>query len=499
MPQGGGNTRDFSYGLGDVVEATKSAGATLGGILKERMDKKEYDDFLAGPNKDFSQALRSAQDTMMDEDNPDGPMQGIKQLQGAMQSYMDEGAKYPNNPLVAQRIKQSWDMNMAFIKQEFVMQHQNAMMSRQKTLDAAKIQQGQVGMVKDLSIANKNNSMAGKADAQAADLEQKSNPLFSGMPGTIQGADDNARAQNMWNAIQAQGSRPRSAAEQKQTDFDKQDIRMSMAQNKIYEMAGRGEKRTIPSKMPGGIPDVHVYDPHSKSDLDAVAATIDPQTVDAAWTMKTAKREAVAQKLDPGIFDQKYGVLVDPTKASAFNPITRAVPDQTVGKIMMGVGGWSQLADPSTKAEPKSVEDAVTRLPAELDHVSGPIGDLFRQMPSVAKDENIKSMADLKMQLWKHGKEVVDNTFGAGADYSTLDEGMKKNRASAVMLVQAMTDKYADQIAVRMGIKHAPPAARNQSSLTDKQVGGIPGFDDLFRGIGAAKNKVSKLYNEYTE
>src|SRR5258706_10325737 len=103
MPQ----IRDFSYGLGDVVNATKSAGATLGGLLRDRLNKKEYDDFLAGTNKDFSQSLRGAQDVMLDESNPDGPMQGVKMLQGAMQTYMDEGAKYPDNPLVAQRIKQS--------------------------------------------------------------------------------------------------------------------------------------------------------------------------------------------------------------------------------------------------------------------------------------------------------------------------------------------------------------------------------------------------------
>lgn len=497
MPQGGSYTRDFSYGLGDVVEATKSAGATLGGILKDRLDRKEYDDFLQGPNKDFSNTLRQAQDLMMDESNPDAATQGIRMLHIGSQQLFDEAGKYPNNPYVAQRANQVFSMNMEFLKQEFVMQHQNAMMARQQKLDAATIEAKGSEVLKNKSIAAKNLGSADLAGARAEDLAMKNNPYLSGLPGTVPGADDDAKADNLWTAINTRGANPLNPTQRAAIDIEKSDERMNIARNRIFEMAARGEKRTVPSKTPGGIPDVHTYDPHNKSDLEAVAATIDQSQIDASWAMKVAQREAAVQGIkDPSVLERKFGVLVDPTKASAFNPITKPTTEQNVGKIMFGIGGWSQLYDPNTKAEPKTIEEAATRLPDDLNKVSGPIADLFRQMPVLAKDENIKSLADLKMQLWQHGKEVVDKTFGNGVDYDKLDEGMKRNRQSAATLVQAMTNKYADQIAERMGIVRPKP---KQKGLTDQQVSHIPGLDDLLQFVGASSNKVKRLYQEYTD
>jgi hypothetical protein len=485
MPQ-----RDFSYGLGGVANEAKSFGATLGGLLKDRINKKEYDDFLAGPNKDLSDSMRSAQDLLLDESNPDAPMQGVKMLQGGLQTYMDEAAKYPDNPLVANRAQQTFNMNMGFLKQEFVMQHQAAATTRQKSLDEATIAGKKAEALKNLGLAKK---YSGQSDIEA----QKLNPLFSGMPDTIQGADADEKATNMWNAISERASKPQTPTERAQQDVEKGDIRMNRARAMISEMAGRGEVRNIPSKVPGGLPDQHVYDPHSKSDLDAVAGMVDQDQVNAEWTMRVAQREATKQGLDPQIFDKKYGVLVDPSRASAFNPIDKAIPEPTVGKIMMGTAGWSQLFDPNTKTEPKSVKEAATRLPADINKASGPLVNLFQQMPSVAKEEGIDSLDKLQKQMLIHGTDIVNQTFGPNKRYDQLDEGQKKNRDAANELVKAMTLKYSNQIAERMGIVKPKPAPR--AGMTDSQIGNLPGIGDIFRIGGQAINKGKRLINEYTE
>lgn len=491
--------RDFSYGMGELVNATKSFGANLGGLLKDRLDKKEYDDFLAGPNKDFSQTLRSAQDMMMDESNPDAAGQGLRMMHGATQTLFDEAGKFPDNPYVAQRAKQVFDMNMKFMQMEFVQQHQSAMDQRAKTKQAQDIQNQQIKNVGTLASADASSASADLSRARAGKLQTDASTLFSGAPGTIQGGDDDKRAENMWGTIQSGLMKPKNAAEQKSIDLEKADIRTRRAQNKIWEMAGRGEKITVPSKLPGGLPDTHVYDPHNKDDLAAVERTIDPQEVDSELTMNIAKRESAAQKLDPGIFDRKYGVLVDPTKASAFNPITREVPESTVGKIMFGVGGWNQLKNPDTKSEPSTVTEALSRLPDSIDKVSGPIASLFQQMPILAKDENIDSVDKLKAQMLIHGMEVSQKTFGDNADEGALTEGQKKNRRAAALIVQAMTMKYGDEIAVRMGLKKATPPPRQQpAGLSDRSL--LRGFaGDVLAVPGAAANKMKRLYTEYTE
>lgn len=482
--------------LGRLSDASKSFGATAAGFLRDRLNKKQYDDFLDGPNKDFGDKLRQAQDLLLDESNPDAPMQGVKMLQGAFQSYMDEGAKYPENPLVAQRVKQTWDMNMDFLGKEFAMKTQAA--NADKQADVLK-QKG------DLNKANidKFGAQANLAKARADSLNQKTDAardpgLFSGAPGSIQGGDEDTKAENMWNAIEHYT--PKNASQRIAIDVEKQDIKTAMAQQQLAFLSGQGSSREVASKSAVSGVTNKPYDIHDEKDLAAVAATIDPQEVNARWIMQKAKQEATQQGMSPEVFDKKFGVRVDPTRASAFNPITKAVPETTVGKIMFGIGGWGLLTEQGSKVEPKTMEEAAARLPESLDKLQGPIAKVFKDTISAGKDEKIKTVEDVRMLLSVNGYSLAKQIVGGGAETSSLDEGMQRNRTHALTMIKAMANKYAPQVAEQMGIKIPKP---KKTGMSDEDLAKEPGFGDLFRLGGSlyrgAKKSITSTVNEYTE
>lgn len=461
------NPAGNDYGIRQLGQDAKSFGEFAGGFLRDRLNKKQYDDFLAGPNKEFANSLRGATDLLMDESNPDAAAQGVRQLQQAMTTYMDAAAQYPENPLISQRVKQTWDMNQQFMQQNLTMAHNQAAMKRQSMLDASKLQV-------DASTVQKNLADAAKAGTAAQAQAAHQLNLWSGDPGQYQGMSVDDKVNQIWSNVQRapefiSKDEPRLKAYQQSLA----DERTQMAQEKLDEMSSRGEMKTIqpPSNQPGAMPTRRAWDAHNKEDLRDVAQTIDQDEVKARWTMNTARAEARAQGLDPSAFD-KFAARVDPTKASAFRPLDRAVSEEDVGKIALGVGGWHQMYDSKTGTMPKNMEEAAERLPDSIDKLSGPLAKVFKDFPSAAKDAGLKDPMDVAKALNQYGFQAALSIFAPGiakmgadgrmtidrAAYDNLDAGRKANIEQVKYLINAMAGKYANEIASKMGLYKQAPA-----------------------------------------
>ena len=65
----------FDDGHKEFQESVRSFGEAVGGLLKQRLHKKQYEDFLSGPTKELQSTLQQANDILLDEENPEGPSQ----------------------------------------------------------------------------------------------------------------------------------------------------------------------------------------------------------------------------------------------------------------------------------------------------------------------------------------------------------------------------------------------------------------------------------------
>jgi hypothetical protein len=486
--------------------ALKSFGEAAGGFLRDRLNKKQYDDFLQGPNKEFSNQVRGIQDLLMDESNPDAAAQGVRQLSSAMTTYMDAAAQFPENPLISQRAKQTWDMNWNIMNQEMVQRQNAAQQKRQAGLDKSKM--ALQGAQTDAAAA-----LAAQRGTKAQEMQQQASPLWSGDDSQYKDMNNDQKVSAIWDNTMDASKFIKDPTRLKAYDQAIDDTRTQMAQEKLQDMAAHGEQKEIPptaAEIQSGITASRQvpWDAQNVGDLKQVAASIDNDEVKARWTMNTVQAEARAHGLDPQAFS-KYQVRVDPTKASAFNPLDRAVPETTVGKIAMGIGGWNSLFDSKSKTEPKNMDDVVNRLPNSVANFQGPIGKVFKDFPASAKDSGLKSVADVKAALRLQGRDLMLKILAPGIvvegdpeaterNLQNLDAGRKANLNQAATLVKGAADKYGEEIAQKMGIaspKAAPATAQQPTgkglNLSRGTVGDVT--RPLFNTLGGAFNYGSGL------
>ena len=493
----------FDDGHEEFQQSVKSFGEAVGGLLKQRLHKKQFEDFMAGPTKEFRDSVTQAQDLLMDDSNPEAPSQGMQMLKGALETYMDEGARYGDNPIIQQRLTQTFKTNMDFLNMEFKSKFDAQKNARAEAEAKQKTETHEAGLAKTRAETSKLTAEAGKIKTETGDKASEPQ-LFSGRPGSIEPMmEDPARARELWTRIETTIDRPGSEAQRKAVEFGMQDIRSQMAAQRLAEMAGRGEIR----QPKAGVVDSQArpWDVFSAEDREAVAATIDPTEVRNRYIMEKAKTEASYHGIKPEVLDATYGLVVDPTKANAFRPLKQAVKSEDLGKIMFGVAGWDRLRDEKSKARPRNLTEAGERLPADVNEAHGPIADKFKnfQLPEGVDPKTLKSPEDVKALLQKQAFELVTAVIGDNAPSPTLDQAMQENRLEAMKLVNVMIDKYADQVYERVTGKKKVPSGMTEAEAAEKwPVLGIAGrrIGQVTRGVlRPAMNKAGSLLKDFTE
>lgn len=491
----------FDDGQDKFIESVKTFGEAVGGLLKQRLHKKQYEDFLSGPTKELQSTLQQANDILLDEENPEGPSQGMTMLKTALETYMDEGARYGDNPMIQQRVAQTFKMNMDFLNMEFNQKFAAQKNEREKAEAKRQEEAHNVEMGLKRSEADLNKAKAGKATQEAAKADEAGMPqLFSGRPGSIEPMmEDPDRARELWTRIEATISNPGSEAQRKAVEFGKEDIRNQMASQRLADMAARGEIRPATPGEIGGT--ARPWDVFSQEDRAAVAATIDPVEVHNRYVMERAKSEAGYHGIKPEVLEAQYGVVVDPTKANAFRPLKQAVKSEDLGKVMFGVAGWDRLRDPKTNARPRSLTEAIDRLPENIGDMHGPIAQQFKefQLPEGVDPSVLKTPDDVKALLAKQAMDLVAAVVGDNAPSETLDAGMRENRLEAMKLVSAMVDKYAEQVFERVTGKKRKPEGMSEAEAAKKN----PLLGIAANRIGQVKRGVLKTvtdaYKEFAE
>lgn len=498
----------FDDGQKEFVEAVQNFGSQVGGILRDRLHKKQFEDFLAGPTKEFKDSMQQAQDILLDETNTEGPSQGMQILKGALETYMDEGARYADNPIIQQRVMATFKMNMDFLNMEFKQKFDAAKAESEKA--AAKRE----GRYKEAQIGAQ-NALTAKYQAETDKIKQgdaetaSAVQLFSGKPGSIDPTmEDPNRVHELWSRIENAIDRPSSESERKSVDAGMGEIRTQMAQQKLAEMAGRGEQRpasTDAAGLPTGGGNWDVYNPEH---VAAVAATIDPAEVRNRFVMEKAKAEGQHHGIGPELLEKEFGVVVDPTKANAFRPLSEPVSSENLGKVLFGVGGWDTLRDPNTRARPKNLSEATERLPASISQASGPLAETMKrftrgELPEGVDPTAIKSPEELERLLLKEGYRLITAVVGNNAPAGTLNEGMKQNRLEAKKLVDAMVDKYLDEIYANVTGKPRKVEGKTEAEAAQS----FPLLGSAARTIGKvtrgvlkpAKDKVTGIIKDFQE
>lgn len=485
------------------IKNIQNFGEQVGGILRDRLHKKQFEDFLAGPSKDFTDRMQEANDILIDETNPEAPAQGMQMLKGSLESYLDEGARYPDNPFIQQRVKMAFKSNMDFLNMNFKMKFEQAESDRATAKSNLEAEKWQVEKQDIQARTEKTLAEASKSRAEASNVPGLATNLFSGPPGSINpNQDESSRAHELWSRIENTINRPKKEAERKAVDLGKEDIRISMAQMKLAEMVGRGEKRsaTVDSR---GIPIPSVdWDIYNQEHLKSVADTIDPSEVQNRFVMKKAMDEANLQGISPEAIEKEFGVIVDPTKAGEFRPLTSTTSSENLGKILFGMGGWNKLQDNVTKARPKDLTDAASKLPDTIDDLSGPLATKFKQfmvgnLPENVDPKSIKNPDELQKLLKKSGYSLVTAIIGNNAPSNTLDEGMKRNRLEAAQLVNAMSEKYKDEIYEKVTGKKKEVKKEGLSDA--KLVKEQPLLGYAARKYGAITGGLLKQWKAYSE
>jgi len=481
----------FDDGQDKFVESVQTFGEAVGGLLKQRLHKKQFEDFLAGPTKEFRDNMQQAQDILMDEANPEGPAQGMTMLKTALEQYMDEGARYADNPIIQSRVQQTFKTNMDFLDMEFKQKFAAAKNEREAAKEKRDVEAHGVEM--GLKQAQTKEKLAtAKEKSVKADVEEAEAigpQLFSGLPGSIDPMkEDPERAKELWTRIENSIDQPDSEAKRKAVEFGMDDIQTKMAQQRLIEMTVRGEVRQPKKGELGAVAEPwDMYDPEH---LEAVKGTIDRSEVRNRFILEKAKAEGGYHGIKADELDKEYGVVVDPTKANAFRPLKTAVSSENLGKIMFGVAGWDKLRDAKTKARPRNIGEAKARLPASVNEVDGPIAKAFKEfeLPEGVDPASLKTPDDIKELLSKRSMTLVKAIIGNNANSADLDEGMRNNRLEAVQLVNAMIDKYGEEVFERVTKRKKKPEGTSEAEAIKTN----PMLGWAAKGAGAIKRGVLK-------
>jgi len=464
------------YGIKEAGQAVESAIGAIGGIFQDRYNKKQYDDFLAGPSKDYQDQMQQAQDLMLDEDNADAPQQALHIVKNATTAFMDNATRYKSNPYIMGKAQQVWDGHMSFIKDEFSARFQAAKNERAEAASArnAELQPlRKQGMEAKIELTK---AQAGKASREPVRKEDKGVLQFlSGDPQQLAAIPDpDQRVSAARTNVESRINSPRDERQREQINLGIKDELRSIAMQRVSEKAGRNEIRSPYKDEKGNIHGGDVWDPNNPEHIKDAESMIDPTLPREQFILRTIQGESRMTGVDPVVADRKYGVLVDPGRATPNNPVTRPLKEDELGKVLFGGGAsWDKQQVIVTDAKGQPILDALGRpkrrsvtnvkeaaqiLPEKYEDLTGIVGDSVKSVVSILKEEMASgesvTMEDIQKQIQRAGVQNVAAILG-GANMATRDlpEGIRRNRTDARVMIDAASKKYAEQIAITLGLK----------------------------------------------
>lgn len=448
----------------ELVESGNQAISVIGNIFKDRYDRKQYDDFIAGPGKDYENRLREAQDLMLDEDNPDAPAQAINMMKTATNDFMDAATRYKTNPYIMDKAQRVWGGHMDAINQEFVMRINRAKEERAGATAAREEEKFQLEKGKTLAETDKLKAEAEKARRLPTDKEAQKGVLsfLSGDPQELANLPADARVDAAATNIRARINSPKDERQRDQINKGLDEEKRSMALQEVAERAGRGETFTHTDEFGDTVSEA--WDPNNPEHLKAAMNLIDPAQVKERFIYKTLQGESFASGIDQDLAKQKFGVLIDPTLATPESPIKRPLREDELGKVLVGSSNWRRGRVVETKPEGEvvrpvqGVRDIVGALPKSYSELSGPVRSAIDNALEVAasrKAAGEKITPDEFLDaLGESAQMSVDQIIGgSGITNEELPEGMRKNREDSDKIIAAIIDRYAPELLEKAGLE----------------------------------------------
>jgi hypothetical protein len=499
--------------------------AQIGTIFQDRYNRKQYDDFLAGPSKEYQSAMQQAQDLMLDEDNADAPQQAVHIIKNATTDFMDNATRFKNNPYIMEKATRVWEGHMNFLKDEFTAKFEAAKIERE---NAAAANEAEMGPLKKQELESKidlNKANAEKARRPAAPTAADARGLVSYMSGDpaklAEIQDPDKRISAARTNILSQILSPRDEQQRDQINLGIQDERRSLAMQQVSDRAARGESRPQWTDSKGTVHGGKTWNPASQEDVADAMAKIDPAIAQEAFILRTIQGEASSTGIDADAASRKLGAFVDPGRATPQNPVTRPLNDEEMGKVLFGgsVAGrdsatWSSLRVPDIRGGKPVVDkdgnpvmraattlkEAAAALPDSYEKLNGILGDSVDSVVRILGAEAVAgrklTRKDVVEAIKESGVTNVAALLG-GSNTSTgdLPSGVRRNRGEAKMMIDAMAEKYADEVMAKIFPDAAPakPVAKSEEKPANPNVilGGRALRD--FTPLGTAGKRIDQI------
>ena len=502
------------YGVAEMGENIQKVTAAIGGIFQQRYQQKQYQDFIEGPQKEYEAKLKTVQDLLLDEENPEGPSQGIKMMSVALSTYMDEAGRYKNNPLISGRAEAAFKGNSFMLEQIFTSRINEAKMANQQTkigLEAAKTagtlqeQSARTGLINAQTEALKLGRIGITASGR---LGKASGGKGTGGPAFLTGGtgqiDPNLTPEGQLDQAYAIASgnltNPSNAAEQKQRQAEIGAVRHSLAAQDVIERAGRGEQRDI-FDVASNTTKQEPWDPTNEGHIKEAEALVDPEDARNKYLYTKLLEEApiTMPGVTPDVIERKFGWMKDANLANPNAPVTREMSESNVGKILLGYEGWTSLKDQKSGKMPLDLTEAAQHLPDDYTKLQGPL----RKGVDAAVGSMIngtikpKSVEDVKALMKSAMYSVSGEYIGGGHANDKVTQGVRKSRYAAKKFADAIAEKYADTIATNLGLKAKPKEEESGFNIPTeflRKYTPLGDVESLLGGIGdEAKGLLEKV------
>lgn len=470
------------FGVQQAGDALAAGVNKIGTIFQDRYNKKQYDDWLQGPAKDYQNTMQEAQDMLLDKTNPDAAQQAVFKIKNATTKYMDDATRFSDNPYIMSNAKRVWQGNLDFIKNSMVdplkkaqAAHLNAQTATSNALlpGAADAQASETNYRN--SEANKNNRPPGPTKEQLKGVV----PLLSGDPNQLsQIQDPDAKADTARANVLAAITSPKDASQAKSINEGITDEARSIAMQQVADRQSRGVVRDQWQDEKGNTHGGDSWDARNPEHIKDAMQNVDPALAKEQYVQHTLQAEAPKTGVDPKLIDQKYGVLIDPGRATPNNPITRPLSDEELGKVAFGQDSWNRMRvpikDPKGKVQLGPDGQPMTRGVDSIQEVAKNLPPSYKNVPPgpfrEALDMSIQHLKEAQANGSKLTVQDVEDVIrgtansqvvgpligGENVETKSLPEGLRRNRLALGDVSKTISKKYAQEIAQEIGIAPAP-------------------------------------------
>lgn len=493
------------FGIEKAGNALAAGVDKIGSIFQDRYNKKQYDDWLQGPAKDYQNTMQEAQDMLLDKTNPDAAQQAVFKIKNATTKYMDDATRFSSNPYIMSNAQRVWKGNLDFMKEGMVDPLKKAQAAKaQADADTTNALLPGAAAAQE-SETNLRNSEAAKARMPAGPTKEQLKgivPLLSGDPTQLPQEPD-ARADTARANVIAAINSPRDASQAKAIGEGIMAEKKSIAMQQVADRQSRGVVRPQWQDEKGNSHGGDAWDARNPDHVKDAMANVDPSLAKEQFIQHTLQAESARTGVDSNIIDKKYGVIIDPGRATPTNPITRPLSDEELGKVAFGQSSWSKWGVPVRDAKGKiqvgpdgnpvlrgadSIQEAAENLPPSYKNVPpGPFREALDMAVKHLKEAQTNgtklSVQDVEDVIRGTANSEVVGPLIGGADVETrsLPEGLRRNRLALGDVSKTMSKKYAQEIAQEIGIVKSAPGKKKAPT---SQSGMTPILHSIYNTVG---------------